>query len=736
MRVSRPYLYLSLFASGCATLGVEISAAHLLRAVYGTSNIVWATVIGVMLLFLALGYRLGGRWADRPAGAQPDTFYRLLAWAGFTAGAAAILTRLLLRPAAAALATIRIGPVVGSFVVALALLAVPVVLLGCVSPYAVRLALGVSQGSEAAGSAAGRVYAASTLGSFVGSFLPPLLLIPLAGARSTYWILAGGLLLAVCAGLRPTAARSRAASGARPQAAGSGLLFSVFAVGLVSLGAEVTASRLLGPTFGDSNLVWAAVIGVSMMALAAGYYAGGRLADRVPDWKVFLALVGLGAMFTALTPLISRPVLDLTSGLAPQSAAGFALALVVSAGSMLAVPMGLLGSVAPFAVRLMLPESGAAGRTAGGLYAISTVGSLVGAFLPVLWLIPVVGAAGGLLAMALALCLVAVLWLLRRHARHEWAMALLPVLLLAGFPLSQGPVKDTPGQLFEAESAYNYVEVVERQGVRYLLLNEGQGVHSVYDPSGGLTMGTWDYYLAAPFFNSPPHRPADVQGLALVGLAAGTISKQYTAVFGPLSIDGIEIDPAIVAAGRDYFAMTEPNLNVIVGDGRYELGRSEGRYDVVAIDAYRLPYIPWHLTTREFFGEVRDHLSAQGVVAVNVGRTPTDRSLVEAMIATLTSVFPSVHVMDVPETFNTILVATVQPTTSGNLRQNLALLEPQTSPLLTEAIERADAALRPTVASTTVFTDDRAPVEMMTNRIVIDFVLSGEASSLGSPMGN
>jgi len=716
MRISRPYLYLSVFVAGCATLGVEISAAHLLRAVYGTSNIVWSSVIGLMLLFLTAGYRWGGRWADRRP--EEALFYRLLVWGAFSAGLAAVLARMILRPAAAALAAINVGPVIGSFVVSMALLAVPVVLLGAVSPFALRLALGESKQSESAGRISGRIYAASTLGSFVGTFLPPLFLIPLMGARATFWLLAAVLLLIALAVLAGRLSVS----------------WAIFVVGLVSLGAEVAANRLLGPTFGDSNLVWAAVIGVNMAGLAAGYFAGGRLADRFPQTSVLAVLLMGAAAWAALAPVLAEPTLELCRALTLDSPAGFMLAVTAAAIILFGLPVALMGCTTPFAIRLLLPEAPTAGGTAGQLYAVSTVGSLLGAFLPVLCLIPVLGSAGALLILAIALALVALIWLLHSGQRRDWALWLLPVVLLAAVPLSQGPLKDTAGQIFETESAYNYIEVVEREGVRYLLLNEGQGVHSVYDPAGELTLGTWDYFMIAPYFNSPPFEPEGVNSLALVGLAAGTISKQFTAVYGPLPIDGIEIDPVIVAAGRDYFAMTEPNLNVIVGDGRYELQRSSKTYDVVGIDAYRLPYIPWHLTTREFFAEVRAHLLEEGVLVINVGRTSQDRRLVEAMTATLAEVFPSVYVMDVPATFNTILVATVQPTVVDNLRQNLELMVEDVHPLLRDAAARAVSSLKPTVSSETVFTDDLAPIELMTNRLLIEFVLSGGADTLGGPI--
>src|SRR5690606_29908471 len=117
-----------------------------------------------------------------------------------------------------------------------------------------------------------------------------------------------------------------------------------------------------------------------------------------------------------------------------------------------------------------------------------------------------------------------------------------------------------------------------------------------------------------------------------------------------------------------------PSLKVYAADGRFMLNHLDTRYSVVGIDAYRPPYIPAHLTTVEYFREIREHLTDDGVVVINVGRTPTDRRLVDAMTTTLLELYPSVHAMGVPLSFNTIRVATVQPTTDDNLIQNLALM--------------------------------------------------------------
>ena len=165
-------------------------------------------------------------------------------------------------------------------------------------------------------------------------------------------------------------------------------------------------------------------------------------------------------------------------------------------------------------------------------------------------------------------------------------------------------------------------------------------------------------------------------------------------------IDGYEIDPKMVEVGREYFGMDLPNLNVIIQDGRYGLAHSPRSYQVISIDAYRPPYIPWHLTTREFFTEVRDHLTPDGVVTINVGRAPGDRRLIEAISATLLTVFPSVYVIDLPGTFNSIIYATVQPSDPANLDANLVYLTQRgdVSPLILQPLQVVLANLQPAPA--------------------------------------
>jgi len=489
-----------------------------------------------------------------------------------------------------------------------------------------------------------------------------------------------------------------------------------------TLAVEFTTSRMLQTVYGTSNIVWANVIGLVLLFLTVGYFIGGWWADKRPFPLTFYSLVaaaGFAAIFfLLLTSVILKTAAAAMAAINVGALVSSLLAVIVT----LAVPVTLLGCISPFAIRLAVQDVGEAGRVSGRIYAISTWGSLLGTYLPVLVTIPLAGSRvtavlfGGLL---LLIGLMGV-WQSSRQ-RGLWGAAAALLLIPAALFWTSGNIKAYDGQLFETESAYNYVQVVRQDDCNYLLLNEGQAYHSFYCDGGAVPyVSVWSMMLAAPYFNQSP---AALQRVAVIGLAAGTIPKQLTRVLGPVPVDGIELDPAIVQAGRDYFAMTDPNLNVIVGDGRYELNQLDYQYDLITIDAYKVPYIPWHLTTREFFREVQAHLSANGVVAVNVGRAPEDRSLVDAMSATMLTVFPAVHAIDVPGALNTILVATVQPTASENVAANLAQLDASADPLLRATLETAVANLVPVTPSEVIFTDERAPVETIVDSLVLRYLL-------------
>lgn len=517
-----------------------------------------------------------------------------------------------------------------------------------------------------------------------------------------------------------------------PALRNSSLIVAVFFAGMSTLGLEMTASRLLGNVYGTSNIVWANIIGLMLVYLTAGYFIGGRWADRSPTARTFFRLIAWGAFTGGLVPLVSRPVLREAANAVETLDAAVMAGSFLSVLVLFSIPVTLLGCVSPFAIRLAITDPARAGTVSGRIYAVSTLGSILGTFLPVLWLIPTIGTARTFLVFALALLVVALAGLARADRKLALLHLWMPFVLLGlAWWVLRSPIKATEGQVFEGESAYNYIQVVERGGTRYLLLNEGQGIHSVYNPDEETTFGTWDYFLAAPFFNAGATSLDVVERVGIVGLAGGTIARQYTSVFGPIPIDGWEIDPEIVEVGRTYFDMNEPNVTAIVEDGRWGLAHSPWRYSVIGVDAYRLPYIPWHLTTREFFEEVHAHLAEDGALVINVGRTPEDRRLIDALVGTIGAVFPSIHVVDVPNTFNTIVFATARPTEAATLADNLAgLAAAGAPPLLIDVLGRTLLHLQPTPLSDVVFTDDWAPIEQITNAMAIQFILSGDVATL------
>jgi spermidine synthase len=317
--------------------------------------------------------------------------------------------------------------------------------------------------------------------------------------------------------------------------------------------------------------------------------------------------------------------------------------------------------------------------------------------------------------------------------KQAWAYLFMPLVLIVLFLFAApGASKTTPGLVYETESAYNYIQVIQQDGYNMLRLNEGQGIHSIYKPGVLNYNGTWEQVLSAPFFNSAPITRADVKEVAIVGLAAGTTAKELAAAFPNVSIDGIEIDPKIVAVGKKYFAMDEPNLHIIIQDGRWALSHSEKKYDIVSIDAYNPPYIPASLTTQEFFQIVHDHLKPDGVMVINVGRTPDDRRLINSLYATASTIFPTIYISDLPASYNSMFFATMQPTTIKNFMDNYAQLYQQTStpPFLLEIMAQTYAGLHPQTEAGMVFTDDRAPIEQITNSMVLNYLLSGKVDQI------
>ena len=492
---------------------------------------------------------------------------------------------------------------------------------------------------------------------------------------------------------------------------------------MASLGIEFGASRLLAPYFGTSLYVWGVLIGLVLIYLSVGYVIGGRLADRRPDDALLYQITAWAGLWIGITPLVSYPILLASQQGFRELSVGLVAGTLLAVLLMFAVPVLLLGCVSPFAIRLLLKDVETGGNTAGRVYALSTAGSILGTFLPVFWFIPTYGTRPTLEGFALVLVSISALGLWpRRRLYASFAAA----VILAWILLPAGIKPPAVGQLLtEKESAYNYIQVVRAGTTTELILNEGLAIHSVYNSEDNLTHGYWDYLLVADAFRPAQSGALSPRSLAILGLAGGTTARQYRLAYGDsIDITGVEIDPEILSLGHQYFHLGDARAHEVVADARYWIATQAAQYDVVVLDAYRQPYIPFHLTTKEFFQQVRDHLNPGGVAAVNVGRTATDYRLVAAIASTMAAVYDNVYLVDDSSFDNTLVYGTTEPVSLDDIRHNLGLVS---APLARQAAEntlqQAQLFLSPYHGQ--VFTDDLAPVEQLIDEIIFGYVTGG-----------
>jgi len=489
------------------------------------------------------------------------------------------------------------------------------------------------------------------------------------------------------------------------------LALIVFTVGLSILGAEIAAARLLAPYFGASTIVWANTIGIVLVALSIGYWYGGKLADRNPTREGLYRIVLLSGLLLAAVPFVADPFLGFAVDALDSISAGAFVGSLLGVTLLVAVPILVSGAVAPYALRLAVADVAQAGTVSGRLYAISTVGSLLGTFTSALLFIPLIGTRRTFVVYGLLLVVLAAVGLMR--ARYLLAPAALAVLLALPVGTLKGQTDAGERVIYETDTEYQYARVVQDlDGTRTLELNEGQAVHSLRRRDSFLTDNIWDEYMIVPFaaMQRAPER------IAILGNAAGTTARAYGHFFPQTQIDGVEIDGELTDIGRRYFDMQAPGLRTHTADARPFLRRTQQRYDAIFVDAYRQPYIPFYLATREFFELARDRLRPGGVLVVNAGQPIGSTSLERVLGATLAAVFPTV-LRDPAERKNTLLLATHAPASAARLRANA-----QTFPeLLRPLAERAAARITPRLPGGRVYTDDVAPVEWLIDASIAEF---------------
>jgi predicted membrane-bound spermidine synthase len=470
---------------------------------------------------------------------------------------------------------------------------------------------------------------------------------------------------------------------------------------------EMSASRLLAPYFGTSLFVWTNIIGVTMISLSIGYYYGGKLADQKPTQNLlFMAVVATG-LYSILIPFIAPFVMEVSTKAIKTGNAGIFYGSLLATVLLFAPPLAVLGGVVPFTIKLSESDRNKAGFTAGRVFAISTVGSIIGTFLPVLITIPIIGTKRTILVFSANLVLIGLGGL---GKKKKSGLAVL-LLLLAFFI---GSAKPTDGLIHEKESIHNFIQVIERDDVRYLKLNEGYAYHSIYNPNSVRVNGVWDYFNLLPLLNRK------AKNALIIGLAGGTIAREYRYFFPDIKVDGVEIDNDIINAGREFFDMEGHNLEIYNMDGRRFLSAQEKSYDIIIIDAYKQPYIPFHLTTIEFFEEVGARLNDNGIVAINVASLNSESKVLLMLENTIVNTYEHVFIFNPTGTLNYLIIASSNELSFDiNDAGNSELAD------ITSDARSRTRRVSPD-ANLMVLTDDRAPVEMYTDMMIFDYILKSD----------
>jgi spermidine synthase len=374
---------------------------------------------------------------------------------------------------------------------------------------------------------------------------------------------------------------------------------------------QILGAKMLAPYLGTSHFVWTAQIAVTLLALAAGYYAGGWLADQSPRLGRMYVAVLVAALYLCATTLIIRPL------------AYWCLDFKLALGSLLAstflffVPLCLLAMVGPFFVRVVTISVSGVGRNVGRLAAIGTLGSLAGTVLIGYVLIPIFPNTFTLYLTSALLFGVSGIYFLvwERRSRN------LPALLL-GIALGLGlgflgvraesrALGDSSIELYRSNSNFGMLQVVDQQetGFRYLL--NDYLVQNTYDPVRRQSVSLFTYMLHDLAHAYTP----EIRSALCIGLGVGIVPTLM--VQQGIEVDVVEINPPVIDIARDYFDCPVEQFHVAVGDGRHFLLRSTNRYDTIILDAFLGDSSPVHLMTREAFEAMRDLLRPDGTVVIN-----------------------------------------------------------------------------------------------------------------------
>jgi predicted membrane-bound spermidine synthase len=474
--------------------------------------------------------------------------------------------------------------------------------------------------------------------------------------------------------------------------------------GAAVLAIELLGTRVLGPFYGVSLFLWSALISVTLAALSAGYALGGRMADKTASYSRLAAIMAGAGVWLLFVPWMRRFVLQFTEPL------GLRIAVLAATSILFFPPLMLLGMVSPFAIKLRAQSLDEVGRSAGNLYAASTLASVGGALLTGFVLIPAVGVSKLLFIIGALLLLAAAFAMFARQEQSRTSVAAAIILVVAGVSAPALRVTEATGGCVVAleESPYAEIMVMDYLDARFLLIDGS--IHTFIDSSTGETLFPYVNVIdiAGYFFDRPG-------SLCLLGLGGGSVSRHFARE--GWEVDGVEIDPVVIRFAYEHFYLDSTDADIYEMDGRRFLRESDQVYDIIVFDAFGGGNIPFQLVTREAFELASSRLRPDGILALNIEAVGWRDRIVGGVAATLGTCFENIVALPIAE----------PPNTLGNvilLASNRALELPRDLPTPTwrfsAEYDRAhawDNRFEPDTRGAMILTDDRNPVALWGERI-------------------
>ncbi len=432
----------------------------------------------------------------------------------------------------------------------------------------------------------------------------------------------------------------------------TGLYLTVFICGASVMVVELLGTRLIAPFYGASLYVWTSLISVAMIALSIGYFIGGLWADRAQRTGLSL-IIASAAMLILLIPILTRPILLSTDPLGLRAGA-FVSALV------LFLPcLTFLGMVSPFTIKMATTHLDGVGSSAGKIYAVSTIGSVIGTLGLGFFLFPKLGSHEILISTGCTLLLIALLISIYEKLYLSMPWSLIITLSITAISLILLPSIVSAGQSYqqlnafkirsEQESLYGWVRVIDQpeQNLRFMTSDASMIGASTIDTEQSLL----SYQTIVSMI--PSLSPGMQRGL-IIGLGAGHMSKTLWDRYGMIT-DTLEIDPAVAEAAVDYFDY-QATGQAMVADARYQIRHLTGPYDLIIHDCFTGGTEPAHLLTVETLRQLDDLLSERGILAINfVAFYENGNNKALASVAkTIAEVFPyqSLFISEPDDDFN------------------------------------------------------------------------------------